>query len=186
WRGHNRSCWRGSGSLGGRAVWVLRCLFSFERLAGSFGIRLGLGRGLGRYAAVLRDILLVLGIGLGKHMAFAGRGALGDDVEIIVGVGIGDRPKRIDARIGDRRRRQAVDLVGIIGRLRLDLGSTDAAVELGLALGDAIDDGGVGLQAHAFAQPIDEDCGHLGTFAGDAGFLLDDGGEDEQLLGRFE
>jgi len=121
----------------------LASLLGLQSLTRVFGL---LG-GFVHDAAILSNVLLVLGIALGKDVAFARGRALGDEVEIVVAIGIGDGLEGVDARIGDGRRREAVDLVGVIGRLCVDFRTAQAAAERRLALGDAIDDGRVRLLA---------------------------------------
>ena len=55
-----------------------------------------------------------------------------------------------------------------------------------LAAGYRVDHGGVGLKPHALLQPVEEDTGDQGAFLGDAGLLLDDGGEHHRLIGIVE
>ena len=51
------------------------------------------------------------------------------------------------------------------------------------AVANAIDHGRIGLQAHADAQAVDEHRGHHGPILGAAGFLFDDAGHDQHLVG---
>ncbi len=76
-------------------------LFGFEGLAAasaSVGSLLG---GLAFDLSIAGDALLVLGIGLGKDVTIARRCASGDEVEVVVAIGIGDGAQRLDAGIGD-------------------------------------------------------------------------------------
>src|SRR5690606_20069824 len=122
-RGHNPSCW---------IAWRSRCvrfagLFGLQRLA--CGLCLSFGGGCSFDLAIAADVFLMLGIGLGEDMTFAWGRALGDEVEVFVVVRIGDSAQRLDARIGNRRRRQTVDLIGVVGGLGFDFRTADAAVE---------------------------------------------------------
>ncbi len=62
---------------------------------------------------------------------------------------------------------------------------TDAVAERGAA-GQAVDDGGVGRQRDALGQAVHEHRRHSRPLVGQAGFLLDDGGQGDRLLGRAE
>ena len=90
------------------------------------------------------------------------------------------RVNRLAANHGDRRRRHAVDGIGVVGRWRTQVGAGDAAV---VALAHTVDDGGVGLQAHAHAQPAHEHAGNLAALFGYTGFLLDHRGHDQRIVG---
>ena len=96
---------------------------------------------------------------------------------------IGDRLERRAAGIGDRRRRQAVDQIGVVGRRLVDVGLVDRAVgRLALAAEQAVDDRRVGLQPHALVQPVDEDGGDARALVAAAGFLLDDRGQRDEFV----
>src|SRR5690606_31466640 len=64
-------------------------------------------------------------------------------------------------------------------RVGIQVAAADIAVVL---LAKAVDDGGISLQAHAYLQPAREDPGNLRAFFGDAGFLFDDGRENERFV----
>jgi hypothetical protein len=49
-----------------------------------------------------------------------------------------------------------------------------------------VDHGGIGLQAHAAIEPVDEDRGDQRPLLGHPGLLLDDGGQDHGLLGGLD
>ena len=96
---------------------------------------------------------------------------------------IGRGGERIGARHRDRRRRQAVPRIGVVRRIGFEVATADVAV---VGAADAVDHRRVGLQAHADLQPPDENTGDLWTFAGEAGFLLDDGRQGQQFVRRLQ
>ena len=108
--------------------------------------------------------------------------AVGDEIEILRLCGVERRLDGGSARVGNRRRRQSVDLVGIVGRARVDVGAREGAPERALAAGDAVDDRRIGLEPHLAPQPVHEDGGDPLAFVGAAGFLLNDRSEDQGLL----
>ena len=73
-----------------------------------------------------RDIAIVLGQRLGEHVAAL---AVGDEIDLVRFRGIERRFQRRTAGITDRRRRQTIDLIGVVGRLRVDFRTQDAAAE---------------------------------------------------------
>ena len=78
-------------------------------------------------------------------------GAVGDEIEVL---GLGRLQHRLDRRaprIGDRRRRQAIDLIGVVRGLAVELFLLDGMVEHALAAHQPVDDGRVGLQPHLLA-----------------------------------
>ena len=83
----------------------------------------------------------------------------------------------------DRRGRQAVARVGVVGGVGTQMGTGKVAVELGAY---AVDDGRIRLQPHAALQAANEHAGDGRPLAGGAGFLLDDGGKHQRLLRRFQ
>ena len=112
--------------------------------------------------------------------------SVGNKIEI---PGLGRRQGRLErcaAGIGDRARRQAIDAVSIIGRCLLDVLLAQRPVELGLAAGKAIDDGRIGLQGHALAQPVGEYRRHTRALFRHTGFLFDDRSEGERFCWRLD
>ena len=118
-------------------------LLGGARIAASVATRIAIGRrvrlaldlggaGLGGVLgllllqrAVAGDVLVVLFERRGKDVA---AGAVGDEIEV-VGLGrVGDGLERRTAGIGDRRRRQAVDQIGVVGRLLVDVRLVDRAI----------------------------------------------------------
>ena len=88
------------------------------------------------------------------------------------------------AGVGDGRRRQAVDDVGVVAASPSELRSARRPrPSRPSPRGDAVDDRRVDLEPHAVAQAVDEDGGDQRALLGDAGLLLDDGGEGQRLLG---
>ena len=110
-------------------------------------------RGGGRFGALLlalgpfdltpaRDIVIMGIEARRKRMA---AGAVGDEIEVL---GLGRLQHGLDRRapgIGDRSWRQAVDLVGVVRGLAIELLLRDGMIEHALAANQAIDDGRVGL-----------------------------------------
>ena len=81
----------------------------------------------------------------------------------------------------DRARRQALDLVGVVGVVRiLEMDAAEVAVEVG----DPVDHGRIGLEPHAALHPIEEDGGDEWPFLGDPRLLLDDRSERHHLAHR--
>src|SRR5258708_15157920 len=95
-------------------------------------------------------------------------GAIGDEIKFLSARRIGDRFKSRPARISDRPWREALDNVGIVGRVLLDLAFEDGPAERALAAYEPIDDGGVRLQFHALLEAIDENGGDPGSCIGAA------------------
>ena len=88
-------------------------------------------------------------------------------------------------RIGDRPLGQAGHGISVVGVHIRNLGLTDAAAER-LALGDGVDDRGIGLQHHVLPQPVGVDGGHRGALCRQGGFLLHDRCQRQRLLGRLD
>ena len=104
------------------------------------------GRTLRLDLAPARDIALVLLDRLGEDMAAR---AVGDEIQFPGARRAGDGFHRGSARIGDRARRKTIDRVGVVGRRLGDLVLGEAVPQGTLAADQAVDDGRVGLQAHA-------------------------------------
>src|SRR5262249_861323 len=98
-------------------------------------------------------VLLVLVEALGETMP---AGTVGDEKEIFGARGAGGGLERRLAGIGDRPRRQAVDYVGVVAGLELDVGARDRPAERPLPADNAVDDRRVRLQLHSLLEPIDE------------------------------
>ena len=81
---------------------------------------------------------------------------------------------------GDGGGGQAVAGVGVVGGVALEVGAADAAV---IGAAHAVNHGGVGLQAHALVEAVDEYGGHVGAVFFVGGFFFDDAGHGEQLVG---
>ncbi|QTK79023.1 hypothetical protein AT6N2_C1246 [Agrobacterium tumefaciens] len=121
---------------------------------------------------------------LGKHVTAR---AIGNEIEIVGAPWIGDRLKRCPARIGDRRRRQALDDIGVERRLLLQIRLIDRAVgRLAVTTEQAVDDGRIRLQAHALLQPVVEDGRDMGALVILAGFLFDDRGKRHKFLNGLD
>ena len=102
-----------------------------------------------------------------------------DEVQRIALGGMGDGLQRGLARHRDRGRRQAGAGVGVVRGVGGQVAAADVAR---VSRAHAVDHGGIGLQAHADLQPAREQAGDLRPFLGDAGFLLDDGGQGQRLV----
>src|SRR5690606_19799486 len=88
------------------------------------------------------DVLVVLLQRPGEYVPAV---AIRDEIELVGAGGIGDRFQRGTAGIGDRRRRQAVDHVGVVRRRRLDVRAIDWPVRrTALAAEKAVEDGRIG------------------------------------------
>ena len=131
--------------------------------------------------AQARDILLVLLVIFREHMS---AGAVGDEIELLGARRLGGRLERGAARIGNRRRRQAIDHIGVVRRRLLDFAAHDRASQRPFAADQTIDDGRIGLQLHLLLQAVDEDRSDARALLRPAGFLLNDGGKDDELLRR--
>ena len=138
---------------------------------------------IGFHRAQPRDIFLMLLVGLRKSMA---AGAVGDEIEFARARRIGRGFERGAAGIGDRSGRQAVDDIGVVGRRLLDLAFHDRPAERALAADQAINDRRIGLQLHFLLEPVDEDGGDPRALLGLAGFLLDERGENDELIRRLD
>ena len=84
---------------------------------------------------------------------------------------------------GDGRGWQACAGVGVVGGVALQVGTGDVAV---VTLAHAVDDGGVGLQAHIDFQAIDHGCGYQWAVGAVACFFFYDAGEFEQVVGGLQ
>src|SRR5215471_12066265 len=129
------------------------------------------------------DVLLMLVVVFREDVP---ANAVGDEIEILGARRIGGRLERGAARIADRPRRQAVDDVGVVRRRLALLALGDRVAEGAFAAGEAVDDGGIGLQLHLRLEPVDEHGGDARALLVAAGLLLDDRGEDDQFLRRLE
>lgn len=95
----------------------------------------------------------------------------------------GSRRDRSGTRHADRRWREPGTSIGVEHPVCLQIAPMQAPIE---TLAQAIDDRGVGLQSHATAQPIDEDCCHLPPIGRQASLLLDERGKHQQVITRCE
>ena len=111
---------------------------------------------------------------LGSKMAGASSLASIEDIE-----------RRFQGRLsrrGDGAGRQTFDAIGVIWRHRLKVFAGQVAVKFF----QAVDDGRIGLQAHALAQALDKHTGNARAFIGTAGLFLDNGGEYQRLVGILQ
>ena len=112
--------------------------------------------------------------------------AVGYEIEI---VGLGRVQSRFDgglARVADRSRGEALDLVGVVRVLGVDLGLLDRLAPLHRPAIEPIKYSRVRLQLHAFAQAIDKHARNLLALIGTAGFFFNHRGQNERLLWRLE
>ena len=77
------------------------------------------------------------------------------------------------AGVGNGPGRQSANDIGVVGRGRGQILARQVAVEIG----DAIDNGRIGLQPHAAFQPVVEHCRDQRPLEGRAGFFFDDRGQ---------
>ena len=132
-------------------------------------------------AAQLRDIAVVLGQGAREGVAAR---AVGDEIEIVAGVGMQHGAQRGEPGIVDRRRRQAGMEIGVVRRIHREILVVERMIErLGAAMGQRVDHRGIGLQLHAEPQPVQEDGGNMRPLLLARGLLFDDRGQ-HQRLGR--
>ena len=104
----------------------------------------------------MRDVLEMLVQRLRERVA---AGAVGDEIELLRPHRVRRRLERRFARIADRSRRQAVDIVGVVRRRLIEFGLGDRMAERSLAEHQPVDDRRIRLQPHVFLQAIDEDAG---------------------------
>ena len=90
----------------------------------------------------------------------------------------GGQQRRL-ARHGNRRWRQAGAQVGVERRVGLQVALAQIAVE---GRAQAVDDGRIGLQRHADAQPVHEHARDPAAVGRRAGFLLDDGRQHQRFI----
>ena len=110
--------------------------------------------------------------------------AVGDKIEIL-GLGwIGHGLKRSATGIGDRRRRQTVDLIGVIGCLLVDVRLIDRPVAgFALAAEQSVDDRRIRLQAHTLVEAIEEDRCNARALVATARFLFDNRSQGDEFVG---
>ncbi len=87
------------------------------------------------------------------------------------------------SRHRNRRRRQSIARVRIIGGVGLQIRAPQVAVEIGT---NAIDDSRVGLQAHAPVESTGKDTGDARAFIGTSGLFFDDRSQNQCLVGTCQ
>ena len=110
------------------------------------------------------------------EMAQAGVVHFGNEIEVFCVAGVGSGFERGFAGQGNGGGCQAGACVRIIRGVALEIGLADAAL---VGVAHAINDGRIGLQAHADVEAVDENGGHVATVVFMAGFFFDDAGHDE-------
>ena len=108
------------------------------------------------------------------------KGRIGAEEDVMVRIRMQHGFQASLGRAGNGPGRQAVILIGIVGRVYQQVRLEDAP---GLVV-EAISDGGIGLEFHARVQAVQvnrSDGGHLGLVAG---FAVHDGGQRGGFLGR--
>ena len=88
---------------------------------------------------------------------------------------------RIPARQGNRRRRQALVNIGIVGGIPAQIGVADIAVKLTT---QTIDNGRVGLQTHIPVQALDKGGRDQRALEGSPRFFFNDRGEYQGIVSR--
>jgi len=108
--------------------------------------------------------------------------ALRDKIQAVAGIGVQGGMYRLASRHRNRRRRQAFDQVGVVGRLGFEIRLGDIAV---IVVAHAVNHGRVGLQRHAALQAADHNACNKGAFIFRAGLFFDNRGQDQRLVGRI-
>src|SRR5215471_2197915 len=129
------------------------------------------------------DVFHVLLVAFGEGMP---AGAVGDEVKLLRASRTGGSLDRGTARVRDRPGRQTVDDVGVVGRRLGYLAFGQRMPERALAEDETVNDCRIRLQLHLLLQPIGEHRRDARAFLGFAGLFLDDGCEDDELLGALE
>ena len=130
-----------------------------------------------------RDILHVLIVGLSEGVS---AGAVGHEIELLRTRRIGGGLDRGATGIGNRPGRQAVDDIRVIGRGLGNLALGQRVAERAFAEDETIDDGRVRLQLHLLLEPIRQHRRYARALLGLAGLFLDNGRENNELLGRLD
>src|SRR5437763_13716574 len=129
------------------------------------------------------DIFHVLLVAFGKGVP---AGSVGDEVKLLRASRTGGSLDGGTARIRDRPGRQTVDDVGVVGRRLGYLAFGQRMPERALAEDEAVNDRRIRLQLHLLLQPVGEHRRDARALLGFAGLFLDDGCEDDELLGALE
>ena len=95
------------------------------------------------------------------------------------GGGCTRRRQGVRRRHADRRGRQALVQVGVVGRLDLEVLARHRAA----VLAEGVEDGRVHLQRHVLGQAVVDDPGHVGHVDRDVALLLHHRGRDDHLVG---
>src|SRR5262249_36354244 len=112
--------------------------------------------------------------------------SVGDKIQLLRARWIRGGFDRGTTGIGDGPGRQAVDDVGVIGRRLGDLALGERVTKPALAEGETVNDGGIRFYLHFLLVPIGRYRGYARALLGFAGLFLDDGCEDNELLGLLE
>mmetsp|Transcript_29164 Transcript_29164/g.56277 ORF Transcript_29164/g.56277 Transcript_29164/m.56277 type:complete len:411 (+) Transcript_29164:141-1373(+) len=124
-------------------------------------------------------VAIVLVQRLGKRVTTS---AIRHKEDIGRAIGLPRRHQAGAPRIGNWRRRQPFDDIGVPRCRRAQFRPAQAPAQHPLPPRDAIDHRRVRLQPHAPVQPVDKDRRHLPPLIGHGGLLLDDRGQGQQLF----
>ena len=113
-------------------------------------------------------------------------GSIGDEIQLVCFRRVQYRLDRSQAGVANGSRRQGCDGVGVVGILLFQIRPGQRTAQRSFTFAKAIDNGRVRLQTHTFTQSIYENPGDSGPFSLDAGFLLDNGSQDERIERAFE
>ena len=102
-----------------------------------------------------------------------------DEVQRAAVLGLHGRLERGVARQRDRRWRQARASIGVVGRVVVEVLTTEVAVE---GIAEPVDHRGIRLQAHVAPQALREHTRDQSAFGGQCGLLFDDRRENQRFV----
>ena len=108
-------------------------------------------------------------------------GAVGDEIQQRALRRMRHRGQRGEPGRGDRAGRQAGDQVSVVGVRLRQVGAGQRPRQRAESAAGAVGHGGIGLQPHAGAQPVEEHFGHQRTLRPERGLALDDAGQHQKL-----
>lgn len=112
--------------------------------------------------------------------------AIGDEIQGVAVGRVDDRFNRRHTGSCNRSRRQAVDAIGIVGVIGRKVGARQSTLQAALAVGQAIGNRRVRLQAHALFQAVQEHRRDPWPFFRQGRFLFNDRRKGQQLIRRLE